>query len=346
MIKDINYKDFEIIVNHNFKLVNQRGFKTILILADEIELDYTLYNSLEAVQTMLKEKLGEESIIDSKIYKLARKLFNQVSEIALIGKTPDMVTDITKEERIEILNKALTGNWFMLTATTTDLESITEIVQWAEVNEKAYFGTRQVKEDLATLADKGNGVVGIHTDPNDLFTEAVAGILASKDIGSTVADHHNISGSSPADIDYNDFRYIEDNNGMTYVSKRGVGRSVGNKTITGEWIDVFLSRYFIKFRLEEGMDQLKLDSDKIPYTDDGINMIEAKVREVMDQAINNGILINYTVTKVKRKDTPTDEVRRRNYDGLKVYGVLQGAISTGTITVDLIHNEEEMNLVA
>lgn len=346
MIKDINYKDFEIIVNHNFKLVNQRGFKTILILADEIELEYTLYNSLEAVQSMLEDKLGEGSVIESKIYKLARKIFNQVSEVAIIGKTSEMVSEVTTENRIQILNKALAGNWFMLTAVTTDLDSITEIVQWAEVNEKAYFGTRQEKEDLVTLADKGNGVIGIHDNPNDLFTEAVAGILASKDIGSTVADHHNISGSSPADIDYNDFRYIEDNNGMTYVSKRGVGRSVGNKTITGEWIDVFLSRYFIKFRLEEGLDQLKLDSDKIPYTDQGINMIEAKVREVMDQAINNGILINYVVTKIKRKDVATDQVRRRNYDGLKVYGVLQGAISTGTITVDLIHNENEMNLIA
>lgn len=344
MNKDINYEDFKIIVNHNFKLVNERGFKTVLLLTNEIDHDYTIYNSLQAVQELLEEKLDNpEEVLESKTYKMAMKLFMQVSDVAIAGKKQE---ESDKKAVIDTLNKCLSYNWFTLVATDNNLEIVEEIVKWANVNEKAYFGTLQEKESLKTLADKGNGVIGIHDKEDDFFTEAVAGLLAVKDIGSTVADHHVITGSVPADISYDDYNYIKDNNGLTYVSKRGIGRTVGNKTIMGEWIDIFLSRYFIKFRLEEGMDQLKLDKDKIPYTDDGINDIEAKVREVMDKAKNQGILASYHIHKVKRKDVPTNEVRKRNYDGIKVYGILQGAISTGTITVDLIHNEDEIPLVA
>ena len=117
--------------------------------------------------------------------------------------------------------------------------------------------------------------------------------------------------------------------------------------LSGEYIDVILGEYWIRFRMEERMQRLALTQDKIPYTNRGIGMLVGVAELVLSEAVAMGIVEEgqYRVDYKVREDVDSNEVALRKYNYILWTAMLQGAIHTGQIsgilTYDIVNREEE-----
>ena len=141
---------------------------------------------------------------------------------------------------------------------------------------------------------------------------------------------------------------VRGKNANTYELVGGFGYTRDGKSYSGEFIDnVDLGRW-LKARIQENVYQLvksKANSgSKVPYTDDGIQMVYDRIAEVANQGIAGGVLdgnyndgIGYDLTVPKAADVPTNDKANRYLSGVNLVVQTTGAIATidisGIITV-------------
>lgn len=79
-------------------------------------------------------------------------------------------------------------------------------------------------------------------------------------------------------------------NSNYYVATGGENVYFQGKTPGGSWIDIVTGADWIKFNIQNGLLSLLINTPKVPYTDQGINMVANVVRNVLNQAVALGIL--------------------------------------------------------
>lgn len=326
--------DFPVNIQRKTVGVSERGFGTILIL--DTENDYDLkYIEAEDVKDL---------DANSKAYKLASRLFMQKpqpQEVAIVGKKGDAVAGFKK-----VLEE--NSDFFFVTCTDNSVETIKGISQLCQVENKVYAVTVNKIEDAKALEKEvfDNTFVMYHSDPDSFAAEALAVIMSYK-IGGKTAKFKTIQGVKECGISRTDLADLEKNNIFTYVEKLGVLQTSEGKMLSGEYIDVVLGEYWIRFRLEEALQRLALVEDKIPYTNKGIGMIVGETEKILSRAVDQGIVEEgqYKVDYRLRQDVPSNEVALRKYDYVVWTAMLQGAIHTGQIsgilTYDTVNEEDK-----
>lgn len=325
--------DFPVNIQRKTVGVSERGFGTILIL--DTENDYDLkYIEAEDVKDL---------DANSKAYKLASRLFMQKpqpQEVAIVGKKGDAVAGFKK-----VLEE--NSDFFFVTCIDNSVETIKGISQLCQVENKVYAVTVNKIEDAKALEKEvfDNTFVMYHSDPDSFAAEALAVIMSYK-IGGKTAKFKTIQGVKECGISRTDLAELEKNNIFTYIEKLGVLQTSEGKMLSGEYIDVVLGEYWIRFRLEEALQRLALVEDKIPYTNKGIGMIVGETEKILSRAVDQGIVEEgqYKVDYRLRQDVPSNEVALRKYDYVVWTAMLQGAIHTGQIsgilTYDTVNEED------
>lgn len=326
--------DFPVNIQRKTVGVSERGFGTILIL--DTEKDYDL------------KYIGSEDVKDidtkSKAYALASRLFMQKpqpQEVAIVGKTGGAV-----EAFKVVLEK--NSDFFFVTCTDNTVETIKGISEICQVENKVYAATVNTYEDAKKLFGEvfDNTFIMYHTDPKAYSAEALTVIMSYK-IGSKTAKFKTIQGVKECSINRTQLKELEDNNIFTYIEKLGVLQTTEGKMLSGEYIDVVLGEYWIRFRLEEALQRLALVEDKIPYTNKGIAMLVGETEKVLTRAVEQGIVEEgqYRVDYKLREDVPSNEVDLRKYNYVLWTAMLQGAIHTGQIsgilTYDIVNKEDK-----
>lgn len=326
--------DFPVNIQRKTVGVSERGFGTILIL--DTENDYNLkYIEAEDVKDL---------DANSKAYKLASRLFMQKpqpQEVAIVGKKGDAVAGFKK-----VLEE--NSDFFFVTCTDNTVETIKGISELCQVENKVYAATVNTYEDAEKLFGEvfDNTFIMYHSDTDSYAAEALAVIMSYK-IGGKTAKFKTIQGVKECEISRTDLAELEKNNIFTYVEKLGVLQTSEGKMLSGEYIDVVLGEYWIRFRLEEALQRLALINDKIPYTNKGIGMIVGETEKILSRAVDQGIVEEgqYKVDYRLRQDVPSNEVALRKYDYVVWTAMLQGAIHTGQIsgilTYDTVNEEDK-----
>ena len=326
--------DFPVNIQRKTVGVSERGFGTILIL--DTENDYDLkYIEAEDVKDL---------DANSKAYKLASRLFMQKpqpQEVAIVGKKGDAVAGFKK-----VLEE--NSDFFFVTCIDNSVETIKGISQLCQVENKVYAVTVNKIEDAKALEEEvfDNTFVMYHTDAESYAAEALTVIMSYK-IGGKTAKFKTIQGVKECEISRTDLAELEKNNIFTYIEKLGVLQTTEGKMLSGEYIDVVLGEYWIRFRLEEALQRLALVEDKIPYTNKGIGMIVGETEKILSRAVDQGIVEEgqYKVDYRLRQDVPSNEVALRKYDYVVWTALLQGAIHTGQIsgilTYDTVNEEDK-----
>ena len=326
--------DFPVNIQRKTVGVSERGFGTILIL--DTENDYDLkYIEAEDVKDL---------DANSKAYKLASRLFMQKpqpQEVAIVGKKGDAVAGFKK-----VLEE--NSDFFFVTCIDNSVETIKGISQLCQVENKVYAVTVNKIEDAKALEKEvfDNTFVMYHTDAESYAAEALTVIMSYK-IGGKTAKFKTIQGVKECEISRTDLAELEKNNIFTYIEKLGVLQTTEGKMLSGEYIDVVLGEYWIRFRLEEALQRLALVEDKIPYTNKGIGMIVGETEKILSRAVDQGIVEEgqYKVDYRLRQDVPSNEVALRKYDYVVWTAMLQGAIHTGQIsgilTYDTVNEEDK-----
>lgn len=324
--------DFPVNITRKTVAVSERGFGTILILDTETDRKFEVL-SPEGI-----EKLGK-----GKAYKLAQRLFMQKpqpQEVAIFGKKG------SAEEAFKGVLE-VNSDFFFVVCTDNSTEAIKALSNQCQVNNKVYAVTVNDLEVAKALKGVGdNTFVGFHNDPEAYLAEGLAVVMSYK-IGGKTAKFKKIQGVDEANISLTDLKELEGKNIFTYVKKLGVLQTTEGKMLSGEYIDIVLGEYWIRFRMEERMQRLAITQDKIPYTNRGIGMLVSVAEQVLNQAVDMEIIEagQYKVDYRKREDVPSNDVALRKYDYIVWTAMLQGAIHSGQIsgylTYDLVNKEGE-----
>lgn len=310
--------DFIINVNSKSPGVTQDGFGTILVLSDKEDIDFTVIHDLSDVK-----------IKDESTNKLLETIFNQKPrprKVFLIGKVDGNLT--------EVLDEALdvTSDFFFIVSTKHDIA----LAEKVELLEKMYFTT--VREVAEIKGDLTNTVAIYHEGDNEYPAEALAVIMSYK-VGGKTAKFKKLIGVEPSTVTATEKLVLEKSNIGTYEVIKGIAQTTGAKVLAGEWVDVVLGSYFIKFLAEQRVVELATNVDKIPFNNSGIGMLAGTIGTVMSAGVNQVILDGYAIDYRRAENVTAEEKASRVYNYLTATGELQGAIHGGTININLVYDE-------
>lgn len=127
------------------------------------------------------------------------------------------------------------------------------------------------------------------------------------------------------------------------ASDRGVSIVYGGKSVGGEWIDVLRSRDYIEDQTEAAIFNLKLNQPKVPFDDDGINLIKSVCTSTWDRFISTAgrpnILTNelpYITAFPAASEVSFADKQARTYNAAATL-YLAGAIFLTTLDIDLTY---------
>lgn len=125
----------------------------------------------------------------------------------------------------------------------------------------------------------------------------------------------------------------------SYTTIGGVNVTEQGTVASGEYIDIIRGIDWIEARLQEAIYGELVNKRKIPYTDEGIALIENAISAVLKEAARQGILIldSIVINVPLLSDIPTADKLARNLPDITFTADLQGAIHkvqiVGTVTV-------------
>lgn len=322
--------DFPVNVQRKTVAVSERGFGTILILDNKADIPFK-YVSNEDLKTLTGEGL-----------KIAKRLFMQKpqpQEVAVFGKTGDMEA---------VFNAALdfSDDWFFVVATDNSVDTVKKLSELAQTHSKVYAVTVNDLANVSKLYGEvwDNTFVMFHDDKDSYAAEALTVIMSYK-VGGKTAKFKTIQGIKEANVSTTKLEELHKNNIFTYVKKLGFLQTSEGKMLSGEYIDIVLGEYWIRFKMEEALQRLAFVNDKIPYTNTGIGMIVGECEAVLKRAVDQGIVESnkYKVDYKTREDVSSNDVALRKYDYVVWTAMLQGAIHNGQIsgilTYDMVNEE-------
>jgi hypothetical protein len=134
-----------------------------------------------------------------------------------------------------------------------------------------------------------------------------------------------------------------------YITVAGLGNVMGGKVLAGEWIDVIRFRDWLKNDMQLRVFTLLRTNAKLPFTDDGIMLVENQMRASLDLGQENGGIApdeyndaveripGYTVSvPLASSLTPTQKASRR-LTGCRFTARLASAIRAVQIRGSLVY---------
>lgn len=327
-------KDFVVNISKLTKAVRQAGFGLILIVDTQRELEYAEYETISAV--------GDAVTNQSKSYKIASRIFSQKpspTSVAIVGKN---ITEDTDGSKLTKLLNDVTqehGEYFFLVCTDNSDTTIKKISEFIDTQEKMYFVTTQ-SAIVAQQVNSENTVIMYHDDADSYVAEGLASYFATAKVGSATAKFKTVAGVKAANISTTQLVDLHKNNSFSYIEKYGILQTTEGKTTSGEYIDVVMGAYWIKFKMEEGLVYLSANNSKISYDNVGISKMIAVCNRVLRDAalVQNIILINkdgvpqFEVKYIPREDTDPNDIANRKYTGISWTAKLSGAIHKAFIS--------------
>lgn len=132
------------------------------------------------------------------------------------------------------------------------------------------------------------------------------------------------------------------NNGNTYETFAGQSITRYGKVASGEWIDVIRGADWLQARLQENLYSTLINVEKIPYTDAGGDIIENKIREILDEGVENDFIAadadgvgQYTITVPDVADISSADKLARLFSGVSFTATLAGAVNKIAISGNL-----------
>ena len=320
----------EVNITRETKPVAEKGFGLPLILATSKVLDYTVYTDISDVAVDFEETSRE--------YKLATRMFGQspkIRELACYGIDYTSGTDDVTALSAALNDLVKTDNdWFYLVSTANSDKEIEELCQWISTQEKIYGVTTQSIALSETIKGKyENVLLSVHDDENAFHAEGLIAYGAPLVIGSYVFSHKQVNGVGAAKLSNAEINKIIANNATTCINEMGWLINASGKASGGEYLDVIQADYFLRARLREDIFQLLATAKKIPYTNEGIAMVVARMDTRFKQCFRQGIIAtddngdpDYTITFPKRSEIPKNTIAQRILPDINFRLVIAGGV--------------------
>ncbi|EMY78925.1 PF11863 family protein [Leptospira weilii serovar Ranarum str. ICFT] len=192
-------------------------------------------------------------------------------------------------EEIASLRNSGKDAWFKTTATTHDKSTIHALGDYLASIEKMFFACT----DDITALDGRNSIweyYTLHKNPDSFPEAAWVGNTAPRRVGSYNYAYLSLDGVENSGYTNSQTSSIFAENGNLIVDFGGRQVPYPGISTAKVYADVVENRAWLKARLRENVTALFLNADVVPYTIQGIQMIESRMREVFAQAGVQGIV--------------------------------------------------------
>lgn len=289
------------LINAGSEPVTASGTTTLILTADVAGIGFSavLTPNLTAVATTpntgVASDLAQINAIDNDWYAL---ILCDRSAIQILEAASYI-------ESVRKIFAAATGDSAVITAGTSDIGSV--------LKAKGYNRTF-----LIYTADHASGPEG-----------AELGNILPRSVGSYTLKFKTLVGITPDALSETQYTIAKSKNVNVHTVVAGAGMLEEGVVASGEFLDTIINADWIHVNMQADIFQALRDAPKIPYTNNGANVIESCIRKRLQLAVTAGILTDdpaYTVTVPLITDQdPADKVTRK-LAGITFTGYLAGAV--------------------
>ena len=250
----------------------------------------------------------------------------------------------TSASNTESLDEAINqkDEWYCLAAYTHLEADILALAAWTQSKFKIYMPSsadagvidsndssdvasqlQSSSYDRTLLLYSAQAVFGSFPDA------AWAGLQLPKDPGSTQWAYKTLAGVTPDSLLSSEKNAALGKNANVYTTIAAVNVTEQGKTSGGEWVDVIRGADWITARIQEAVFTDLINEEKIPFTNAGADIIVKAVRDVLNQAVVNGIVSDeeeFTVTRPDVADVSASDKANRILPDVEFEATLAGAI--------------------
>jgi hypothetical protein len=293
--------------------IGEAGSWYPLIYVADTEVTTPEYNEFFS----LTEVLAKYEDTTDPVYKVANLIFMQ-------DKAPEKIaiykggTDVVKG-----LAPIIEKSWRQLVVINADNKFDKDLAEYIEATEKMYFTHFASKEELvaAKITSYDRTVAIVSTSTEDTHPEAaLVGRMAGYVAGSATYHCKEIKAVEAEKVSLEDLNAIHEAGGFCYVEKNGRIATSNGITGSGEWIDVMDSYDYLIQNIRYDVQELFLTNPKIPYTNEGISIIDNTVYNRLKIAFDNGMIATddngkgiYSTNFRTRSETTAADRTSRNY---------------------------------
>lgn len=269
--------------------LSQKGFGMPLIVGIKVRAGKPDYVEVADADELLDASIGFTST-DAE-YKMAAAIFSQSPRmdkvaVAFISQYAAGI-GVGLVEELAALRNSGKDNWYWLLITDRTKENIA--IADAYVNTLEKVGVFASADQ--TITSTGERTVILISNHADEYPDAAwVGRCGAVPIGSISWDSKQLNGQQNSGVTMSEQSTLLAGNFNLIREMGGVPVTWEGKTISGQYIDNINGRDFLKARLTEAFQSLKINSNKLPMDLNGLAMIEAKLREVFRDAGRQGVI--------------------------------------------------------
>lgn len=235
--------------------------------------------------------------------------------------------------------KAIDNDWYGLILCDRTANTIVQAAAWIQAERKVFVAC---SSDSAVIAAGTSDVASrlkaagydrtlylYSADQANMPEGAVLGNALPYTPGSYTLKFKTLVGITVDALTESQITIAKGKNANVYTTVAGAGMLEEGIVASGEFFDVIVGIDWIHVNMQADIFQGLRDVPKIPYTDVGASVIEAKIRKRLQLAVSAQILAEdpaFSVTTLPRADQdPADKAARR-WGGWQFTGTLAGAI--------------------
>lgn len=262
----------------------------------------------------------------------------------------DVTADNDIDDDIDELNAA-NSNWYALILTMQNeaeiavaagkIETLEKILVYASADTEVKAGTGIIN-DLKGLT-RQNSIGMYHALPHEFANAALVGVMLPQQPGSATWNAKRLRGVTANALTTTQINNILADYGTVVIDNLGVVATLGGQTGSGEWADVVSGAFhWTPARIREVLNNLLLNTPKIPYTQLGLDAIRSRITAVLRQGVTNGLYVEdddhpLDVSVPALADIPAEDKQARVLNGVTFHAYLAGAIHlidiNGTVSV-------------
>jgi hypothetical protein len=226
------------------------------------------------------------------------------------------------------LSAAETENseWYGIAISSVLAADILAVAAWTESRTKIFLArgatddivdSEDTDDILSQLQDLGyeRTIFFYHHDAATVPVEAAAiGSQMPKKPGSSQWAYKRFAGITPSPISVGERSAILGKNGNVYSDRANLSVFEPGRTVSGEWIDVVIGTDSLTQDIQTRVWNQFLNNEKIPYTNDGVNIIVNAIEAALAQGVRDGILAAtpppFVTAPLVEDVSPTDKGNR------------------------------------
>ena len=250
--------------------------------------------------------------------------------------------------------KEQNNDWYAISVSARQMVNQQDCAQWIQSNKKLgglCSGDNLIADeetgDIAAWAKLNNldrvfiffhpdakladPAVDVLPDSDPIPEAAYFGKMLSKKPGSATWKFKELQAVPTYELSQGQVSNVEKKNATWYMETAGVPMTSNGQVAAGEYIDVIHGVDWLEARIQNLVFTALIGVDKVPFTDEGVQMVVSPLKSALEEAVKNGILASYSIEFPAVAEVSITDKGKRFLPDVKFTGVLAGAIHSTKI---------------